>query len=137
MRPAVSRWLVETTRNRCPPGPSTWSTLATSITSTVTDLNARVTREAFSITAPGGTIAIQDYVWGRSARAALFAVNMLRATEDGGVWTEAQHRAWLDDAGFASIEVIDLENSEGQLILAKRPLKNDANDASPLDRPAA
>jgi SAM-dependent methyltransferase len=86
-----------------------------------TDLNARVTREAFSITTPGGTIAIQDYVWGRSARAALFAVNMLRATEDGGVWTEAQHRAWLEDAGFASIEVVDLENSEGQLILAKRP----------------
>jgi hypothetical protein len=84
-------------------------------------VNARVTREAFSVTAPGGTIAIQDYVWDRSARAALFAVNMLRSTEDGGVWTEGQYRAWLDEAGFASIEVVDLENSEGQLILARRP----------------
>jgi SAM-dependent methyltransferase len=85
------------------------------------ETNARVTREALSITAPGGTIAIQDYVWDRSSRAPLFAVNMLRATEDGGVWTEAEYRTWLSDAGFAGIETIDLETSEGQLILAKRP----------------
>jgi hypothetical protein len=84
--------------------------------------NARVTRGAYSIVSPGGTIAIQEYVWGRSARAAIFAVNMLQATEAGGVWSEAQFRHWLSDAGFANIEMFDLETSGTQLVLAKRPL---------------
>ena len=84
--------------------------------------NARVIREAYSVVAPGGTIAIQDYIWGRSERAAIFAVNMLQATEDGGVWSEAQHREWLNDAGFAKIEMLDLETAGTQLVLARRPL---------------
>jgi SAM-dependent methyltransferase len=84
--------------------------------------NARVAREAFSVVAPGGTIAIQDYVWGRGARAAIFAVNMLQATDEGGVWSETQHRRWLDGAGFAKIEMLDLETAGTQLVLARRPL---------------
>ncbi len=72
--------------------------------------NARVTREVFSVLSPGGTIAIQDLVLGRSRRAALFAVNMLQATEDGGVWTEAQYREWLTAAGFARVEILDLHD---------------------------
>jgi SAM-dependent methyltransferase len=85
--------------------------------------NARVVREAFSVVAPGGTIAIQDYVWGRGARAAIFAVNMLQATDEGGVWSETQHRRWLDGAGFAKIEMLDLETAGTQLVLARRPLQ--------------
>ncbi len=72
------------------------------------ETNARVTREAFSTTTAGGTIAIQDYVWGLSDRAAMFAVNMLRSTEGGEVWAEADYRGWLSDAGFTGIEVVDL-----------------------------
>jgi len=83
--------------------------------------NARVTREVFSILSAGGTIAIQDHVWGRSPRAALFAVNMLQATEEGGVWTEAEYRGWLADAGFGEVEVLDLQTSGAQLILGRRP----------------
>jgi SAM-dependent methyltransferase len=84
--------------------------------------NARVTREAYSIISPGGVIAIQDYVWGRSPRAAIFAVNMLQATDEGGVWSESQVREWLSDAGFARIELFDLETAGTQLVLATRPL---------------
>ena len=84
--------------------------------------NARVTREAYSSVPPGGVIAIQDYVWGRSPRAAIFAVNMLQATDEGGVWSEAQFREWLKDAGFAKIEMFDLETAGTQLVLATRPL---------------
>jgi hypothetical protein len=62
--------------------------------------NARVTREAYWSVSPGGVIAIQDYVWGRSPRAAIFAVNMLQATDEGGVWSETQLRKWLNDAGL-------------------------------------
>jgi SAM-dependent methyltransferase len=81
---------------------------------------ARVTREAHDILTPGGVIAIQDFVWGRSRRAALFAVNMLQATEEGGVWTEAQFRGWLADSGFDEVEVLDLHTSEAQLILGRK-----------------
>lgn len=85
------------------------------------ETNARVTREAFAMVSPGGVMAIQDYVWGRSVDAAMFAVNMLRSTVDGGVWTEQQHREWLSDAGFVDIEVLDLRTAPVQLVLARRP----------------
>lgn len=85
------------------------------------ETNARVTRDVFSVLSEGGTIAIQDHVWGRSPRAALFAVNMLQATEDGGVWTEAEYRGWLADAGFLQVETLDLQTTAAQLILGRRP----------------
>jgi hypothetical protein len=85
------------------------------------ETNAHATRTAFGALSPGGTIAIQDLVWGRGRRAALFAVNMLQATESGGVWTEGQYRKWLADAGFVGIEMLDLETIGSQLILGKRP----------------
>ncbi len=83
--------------------------------------NERVTREAQSITAPGGLIAIQDYVMGRSLGAQMFAVSMLQSTTDGGVWTEAQYRGWLTEAGFVNIDVLDLKNSGAQLVIGQRP----------------
>lgn len=83
--------------------------------------NARVCGLALSSLVAGGTIAVQDYVWGRSPRAARFAVNMLQATEEGGVWTEAEYRGWLGEAGFVRIEVLDLETAPVQLILGTRP----------------
>jgi 2-polyprenyl-3-methyl-5-hydroxy-6-metoxy-1,4-benzoquinol methylase len=83
--------------------------------------NARVTREAFAMTSPGGSIAIQGYLRGRSVEAAMFAVNMLRATKDGEVWAEAQYREWLDAAGFENIHVIDLKTTASHLVLGRRP----------------
>jgi hypothetical protein len=82
--------------------------------------DARVIKEAFSIVNPGGCIAIQNYLWGRSPRAAMFAVNMLQSVETGGVWSEEMFRGWLSDAGFANIETFDLETGESQLMLARR-----------------
>jgi SAM-dependent methyltransferase len=84
-------------------------------------INERVSREVLSIVTPGGLIAIQDFVWGRSLGAEMFAVNMLQSTTDGGVWTEVQYRAWLSDAGFVNIDVLDLKNSGAQLIIGQRP----------------
>lgn len=83
--------------------------------------NARVIEEAFSITSPGGTIALQDYFSDRSPGAALFAVNMLRSTEEGGVWSEGLHRHWLGDAGFVDIKTLDVEANQTQLMLGRRP----------------
>lgn len=83
--------------------------------------NDAMTRHVYSIIHPGGSIAIHDHVMGRSRRAPMFAVNMLQATEEGGVWTGAQYRCWLKDAGFADIQILDVENAPGQLILGRRP----------------
>jgi SAM-dependent methyltransferase len=83
--------------------------------------NERACREALSVTTPGGLIAIQDYVWGRSPGAAMFAVNMLQSTKDGGVWTEAQYREWLSEAGFVNIDVLDLKSGGSQLVIGQRP----------------
>ncbi len=81
---------------------------------------ALVARAAASL-APGGVIAIRDLVWERSPRAALFAVNMLQATVDGGVWRESDYRAWLEAAGFIDVQVVDLSNSDSQLVLGRLP----------------
>lgn len=83
--------------------------------------NAKVAKDVTEIISPGGLVAIQDYVWGRSEGAEMFAVNMLQATAEGGVWTEVQYRAWLGDAGFVNIDVLDLKNSGAQLIIGQRP----------------
>ncbi len=85
------------------------------------ETNQRVTRDAFAIATPGGTVAIQGYLRGRSTEAALFAVNMLRSARDGEVWSEADYREWLEGAGFADVMVIDLEMARSSLILARRP----------------
>jgi SAM-dependent methyltransferase len=86
------------------------------------DTNKFVCRRVFAELNPGGSIAIRDFVWERSPRSAVFAVNMLQATSEGGVWREEQFREWLIGAGFVDIDVVDLERSQNQLILARRPL---------------
>jgi len=83
--------------------------------------DAALTQRAFACLASGGAIAIRDYVLDRSPRASLFAVNMLQATEEGGVWSERDFRGWLDQAGFVDIRVLDLEMVPNQLILGTRP----------------
>jgi hypothetical protein len=85
------------------------------------ETNQYVCRRVFGELNPGGSIAIRDFVWQRSPRSALFAVNMLQATSEGGVWREEQFREWLVDAGFVDIDVVDLERSQNQLILGRRP----------------
>jgi SAM-dependent methyltransferase len=85
------------------------------------DVDAELARRIFSVVAPGGTIAIRDFVWERSPRAAMFAVNMLQATAEGGVWRERDYVGWLDGAGFIDVLVVDLERSQNQLVLGRRP----------------
>lgn len=80
-----------------------------------------LTLRVFQALRPGGVICVRDYVWGRSPRAAMFAVNMLQATAEGGVWREDQYRTWFEIAGFVDVRIIDLERSPNQLILGRRP----------------
>ncbi len=84
------------------------------------DTNAALVRRVWSSLAPGGVIVIRDFVWERSRRAPLFAVNMLQATVDGGVWREEQFRSWLDAAGFTDVAVVDLVSADNQLVMGRK-----------------
>jgi len=53
----------------------------------------------------GGRISIVDMVRGTNPFAAVFAVNMLINTHNGGTWTLNQYTEWLVNAGFQNIEL--------------------------------
>ncbi len=80
--------------------------------------NRKIFLRSGKLLKPGGMIAIEDFVRGRSPSASMFAVNMLASTESGGTWTEAEYREWLTGAGFGGIEVFDVDGNEKQLITA-------------------
>jgi SAM-dependent methyltransferase len=85
------------------------------------DSNRALTKRVYDVLGSGGVIAIRDFVWERSHRAAMFAVNMLQATEQGGVWREGEYRDWLLAAGFQDVMVEEVPHTGNQLILARRP----------------
>jgi SAM-dependent methyltransferase len=81
---------------------------------------ALIERVAGSL-APGGLIAIRDFVRGLSKGAALFAVNMLVNTESGNTYTEEEYRGWLGATGFEGVEVVPIPDKDTHFILACRP----------------
>ncbi|MEJ2215420.1 MAG: methyltransferase [Gemmatimonadota bacterium] len=83
------------------------------------EANAALLRRAAQVTAPGGVVAIGDFVRGRSPRAARFAVVMLLRTEGGNTYDEATYERWLRDSGFVDVQVDDL-NDRAQLVTAVR-----------------
>jgi SAM-dependent methyltransferase len=80
--------------------------------------NKKILKNVTKLLRNGGMVAIEDFVRGRSPDAEMFAVNMLANTEGGGTWTEAQYSEWLENAGFHSIEITDLDERGNQLITA-------------------
>jgi SAM-dependent methyltransferase len=80
---------------------------------------ALIQRVAESL-APGGLIAIRDFIRGVSKGAALFAVNMVVNTESGDTYTEEEYRGWLNAAGFEGIEVLPIPGRDTYFILARK-----------------
>jgi SAM-dependent methyltransferase len=70
--------------------------------------------------APGGLIAIRDFVRGLSEGAALFAVNMLVNTASGNTYSEEEYKRWLKTAGFEGVEVLPIPSRDTHLVLARR-----------------
>ena len=69
---------------------------------------ASVVTSAADALAPGGTLAIFDFLRGKGLRSSLFAVNMLVATSGGDVYAEEDYRGLCETAGlrdFAAHEV--------------------------------
>jgi hypothetical protein len=75
--------------------------------------------------APGGTFVVRDVVMDPSRTAppsgALFAVNMLVATEGGNAYTFGEFRDDLATAGFVAIELLHSDEGMNSLIRARKP----------------
>lgn len=82
--------------------------------------NQRLFERVFASLAPGGLIAILDYVRGRSYSAPFFGINMLVNTGAGDAWTEDEYREWLDSVGFTDIEVHDMRERDQQLVTGRK-----------------
>ncbi len=77
--------------------------------------NQSLFRRVAAVLAPGGGVAIIDFVRGRSAAAALFGVNMLAASPKAGTWTEVEYTTWLRKAGFDDIDLMDVGSSPEEI----------------------
>ena len=70
---------------------------------------------------PGGLLAIREFVRGMSESAALFAVNMLVTTSNGGTYPAPDYEDWLLGAGFEKVEFAPVPGRGTHLILARNP----------------
>lgn len=82
--------------------------------------NAELLRRAAGRLAPGGVLAVLDFVRGVVPFAALFAVTMLMNTERGGTYALREYEAWMEDAGLAEVRCRTVEE-ERQVVTALRP----------------
>jgi len=81
--------------------------------------------KVFQALIPGGRIAIRDVLMGktrtRPVAGALFAVNMLVATEGGGTFTFDELRRDLEAAGFRHVRVLRRDEAMNSIVVATKP----------------
>lgn len=74
---------------------------------------------------PGGRLAIIDMLPNDDRTGPpfplMFALTMLLNTDDGGTYTLAEYRAWLNDARFAQVETVEI-GSHSPVIVATKAL---------------
>lgn len=87
------------------------------------DQNRDLIRRCYKALAPGGRLAIHDFVLEADKTAprggALFAINMLVATRNGSSYSEEEYSSWLREAGFASVERKSIEGPTS-VVIGKR-----------------
>ncbi len=83
--------------------------------------NVALFRQMRSELAPGGLLAVREFVRGMSEEAALFAVNMLVLTPRGNTYTASEYGSWLEEAGFADVEAVPIPGLVSHLVLARNP----------------
>ena len=98
--------------------------------SAIVHQNSRVQNRAlfakiFQALTPGGRIAIRDILMKETrtqpVAGALFAVNMLVATEDGGTFTFGELRKDLATAGFTKATVLRQDEGMNSIVAAEKP----------------
>jgi 2-polyprenyl-3-methyl-5-hydroxy-6-metoxy-1,4-benzoquinol methylase len=84
----------------------------------------RLLRKTFAALAPGGTIAISEFIPNDDRKgppqALLFAVNMLVHTDAGDTFTFREIAGWLKDAGFKNPRLLEAP-APSPLVLATKP----------------
>lgn len=84
----------------------------------------KLLRKCFDALAPGGTIAIQEFLSNPDRTgppmSLIFAVNMLVNTEKGDTWSFEEIADWLKDAGFTNPRTLEAPGPS-PLILATKP----------------
>jgi len=87
--------------------------------------NLDLFRRIHGALAPGGAVVVQDFILKPDKTApraaALFALNMLVATEAGSSYSQPEYASWLKEAGFTKIRRIRLEEPAGLMIGVRRP----------------
>jgi len=82
--------------------------------------NRELFRRLYEVLAPGGVLAVRDFVQGESEGAGMFAVNMLVSTRLGGVYSRDEYRRWMEAAGFEDFEVERVPGRGTHLVLGRR-----------------
>ena len=81
-------------------------------------------RRVFDALAPGGTIAIAEFIVKEDRtgppQALIFAVNMLVHTDRGDTFSIEQMGDWLTESGFVQIRTLDV-GSHSPLLLGTKP----------------
>lgn len=75
-------------------------------------------RQAASVLAPGGSIAVSTFLRNRRPVSSLFAVQMMLVGSGAGTHAEEDYRGWLASAGFGPVQVDDLPGLETSLLTA-------------------
>lgn len=71
-------------------------------------------------TGPAGGIALLVFMRGRNDVSPVFAVQMMSVGRGGDTYGESDYRGWLEGAGFAEVEVVDVPGRSQSLVLARR-----------------
>ena len=86
--------------------------------------NRALFRSVFTAVAPGGHVLIRDIVMEASRTApvagAMFAVNMLAGTPQGGTFTLDELREDLEQAGFTDVSLIRRDEGMHSVVQARR-----------------
>ena len=85
--------------------------------------NRNLLARVFRALAPGGRVAIQDFLLRADKTgpraAALFSLNMLVNTQGGASYSEDEYTAWLREAGFGEVRRVPLAGPAGVLVAVR------------------
>lgn len=72
----------------------------------------------------GGRVAVRDFLMESDKTSplfgAIFALNMLVSTQNGSSWSRAEYSDWLQEAGFAEPELVEVAGAGNAAILVAR-----------------
>lgn len=98
------------------------------------DANRRLIGRAASALAPGGHLAIKEFLLEpdriRPAGAALFAVNMLVSTDGGDCYTVEEIHHWFEESGLVPGPTVDL-TAQSRLALGSKSAKTGTAPSGP------